>query len=654
MSNTSQDLNLKLALEFYFNALSDDIQGIKDEFRVEKDVLHQGTTADEITFMCYGAACEGFNWIGEYNELLGFQGLQMAYALFKLIKPPTPQKVRLRFFKRLRENNSALAGLLRYLPGGEGPLLPSFSLPDWSMYFIDRFAKHQVSPPLKLMNAKVPHPMVPFGSYDTFSSLKAAAREFKLAAHYSYLEQDLAMKLWAEKPHRGRVYRVGAIAVMAVRFNDFKRLGSINDEVKFGLPDNLFIQMEWYDDFNKKRWWCDGKLTTAPIRLPENDAVFTITNRQAESFSRIFLPPIHEHSRWFSVKFLPHSSTFTVYSQRETANQIMSSNTNRWHPVILNQLHSGLKTVDLAVGHGHGSDDSSLETRIEEGYQWLMQYCRWNVEQVEALKRIRNAVGGIILICGPAGCGKTLVQQAICVFLYRLGIHVLALSPANSNCTDFIRKLHENFPDVNGLRVFPASTEIKLKDINEGRAMHDERGHIDGHSTSLIDFEMIRAEVESQNNKYNMCRDFGLQAQVLEAARGGMYTLEGHLKDKEGKRMEPKVDLWAVLRRCIQDCDTGNFNWSDLTSVLAYKESYKQCKGHYIGHSNFLVTTTGNVRCAEIIDFWAQDHFGTKCSGIVIVLDEACKDKEIDTLTALLSKEFQDKIVGMVMLGDEK
>ena len=35
-------------------------------------------------------------------------------------------------------------------------------------------------------------------------------------------------------------------------------------------------------------------------------------------------------------------------------------------------------------------------------------------------------------------------------------------------------------------------------------------------------------------------------------------------------------------------------------------------------------------------------------------MDEACKDREIDTLSALLHPDWRAKITGMIMLGDER
>ena len=235
------------------------------------------------------------------------------------------------------------------------------------------------------------------------------------------------------------------------------------------------------------------------------------------------------------------------------------------------------------------------------------------------------------------------------MFFHRLGFHILSLAPANPNCGHFMQELHKNFPEVDAVRIFPASTEIELAEVNESQAKLDKPGHIGGASVSFLDFELARHAVE--DSKYKDPQNLGLQAKVLKAARNGTYKHPGNFTDATGRRIYTGVDYWAVLHDCIEKCKSKRFDWNDVAMVKQYETAYRACKEHYMNQNRFVVTTTGNVRCSEIITNWAPD---SRCRGIVYMLDEACKDKEIDTLTALLSKEFQRKIIRVVMTGDDK
>lgn len=215
-----------------------------------------------------------------------------------------------------------------------------------------------------------------------------------------------------------------------------------------------------------------------------------------------------------------------------------------------------------------------------------------------------------------------------------------------------MQKLNKTYPHLNILQVFPAAIEAELKDdLNESRDKSHRPGHVDRASATVYDFDIVLGALESVE-KYTG-RDFGVQEMVWKTAMEGTYQLKGYLTNEGGCRVGSPVGYWTVLRDCIKQRKAKTFDWDDENAVEAYKKSYKVCKGHYIAHQKCIVSTTGNVRCSEIVDYWARDLYGTECYGIAIVVDEACKDREIDTLAMMPSEEHIDKIRGIIMLGDE-
>ncbi|KAK3678272.1 hypothetical protein LTR78_001567 [Recurvomyces mirabilis] len=151
-----------------------------------------------------------------------------------------------------------------------------------------------------------------------------------------------------------------------------------------------------------------------------------------------------------------------------------------------------------------------------------------------------------------------------------------------------------------------------------------------------------------RNHKYEEGRDYGLQTQVLEAA----YAGDRVYKSKVAR--QGRVNTWDVLQKCIKDRDAGTFDMQSSEDRAAYSESYAKCKQHFLAHQRLVCTTTGNVACTELALSWAvdDDDLGVRCAGVLLVVDEACKDQEIATLSSIFVKKH--KLVGVVMVGDKK
>lgn len=486
------------------------------------------------------------------------------------------------------------------------------------------------------MTAPVPYPMVQFECGDTYATIDQASVELYESARMANLEQDLSLQMWAAVDHQATLYQVGRTVVMAVNFNKFRQLSGLGGSVKFTLPDRLQANATWKDPLSGKDFTATVNRCSLPVQLPRHDALFSIP-RASDTMRGTCLsqsPDPPGASFIAAVKFDPRTSNFTIYNQLNTVVNLRQEDARPWHRLILNQDHTHEK-VDLGMKRAP-EVEAPIEAEVEEAYQRVLNLRKWNVEQLQALQSIRAAVSGIVLITGPAGTGKTLVLQAICVFLYHIGLHVLVLAPANSNCADFMEKLAHHFPDVSGTRVLPSSVDSTVHKVR------------DAQEASHAEFEMARADVLPSDK--GSIPKHGLPVQVLEAARKGKYQGEVHalIAGQDG------TDVWKALEKCVLECDAGTFNWKNKHDIEVYQQSYNACKAHYVATSRLIVTTTGNVRTGDIINNFASGKHNIAVQGMVVILDEACKDREIDTLSALLWPNFTQKITGMVMLGDER
>ncbi|CAK4023898.1 Hypothetical predicted protein [Lecanosticta acicola] len=622
----------KVSLEFHFNSC-DGVPGIEN-FEVRKNVDLAGIEKDEIVFTAHGATSQGLRNISKlppHNRMvLG----ELVPVLNSFLKPETPIQVRLRFNEHLDRKDAAMASMLPYVLGDGVEKLPTMTLPEWSTLL-------PLSPERNihaLMDASAPHPMVPFECVDTYTSIDQASIELYESARLANIEQEESLRLWAETEHHALLYQVGRTVVMAVNFRAYRQLVGPGGPVKSSVPDRLLASATWTDPISYQTFTAEVSRCSLPVHLPSHDALFSIPKADGAIRATCLRSDPNPPGAQFlaRVKFAPRMPKFTVSSQLNTVSNLRSADAAPWHPLILNQNHA-LEQVDLVLKRAEDVE-TPLEAEVEEAYQWMLNFRKWNAEQLQALKSIRKAVGGIVLITGPAGTGKTLVLQAICIFLYRLGLHILVLAPANSNCADFMAKLAQYFPEICGTRVLPSSMDSDIRKVSP--SCKD-----DAEESDLADFEMMRADSQPSSE----IPHHGLPAQVLQAARQGKHHDKVHQKIF-GKNM----DVWQELQKCVLKCDDGTFDWQNAEDVKVYQLSYNFCKAHFVAMSRLIITTTGNVRTADIVENWALGKHGIECKGIVVILDEACKDREIDTLSALLWPVYRNKITGMVMLGDER
>jgi senataxin len=598
---------------------------------------------------------EGLNIAQKHFPSLDPASQQLLFRLWELMGSTVSWKIQV----VMLATESSVSQLLPYVIGPDR--LPSLLEQDWAMYrplSLDRT-------PLQLVTCSTPHPMVPFDCTDTFTSLGHAQVELFESARISFVEQELGLELWASVRHEGTLYKIGGAVVLAVRFRVHPLLSSATHNVRFRLPERVRAEMQWVDARTGLETQVKGERCSVPIKLLRCDALFVITSNITTLLEEACndpedLTPSNNIMVQFSVKMPP----FTLMSQLHTSIALTQPATKRWRQILLNQNHD-LEVIDLAKARAPGPQRTEAPHSVSgrwdgyvDGQPGVLLWRKWNTEQRKAIESIRKARGGFTLVTGPAGTGKTLVEQAMCRFFWQVGLHVIVLAPANSNVADFMQKLKKESRDINdGLRVFPSSAEVHLRDAirREGPAVLDEKPVCEAPApnSGVFEFEMVRASLNAIGEKYRG-RDLGVQEQVWRTARESSLTLFEHLKDDHSRPIGSEIDMWEKLRECMRACEAGEFDWKDPNAVTAYEQCYKACKGHLIARSRLIVTTTGNVGCSDIQENWAQDKHGLYCKGVVIILDEACKDKEIDTLSALMCAGFRHKVTGMVMVGDDR
>lgn len=114
------------------------------------------------------------------------------------------------------------------------------------------------------------------------------------------------------------------------------------------------------------------------------------------------------------------------------------------------------------------------------------------------------------------------------------------------------------------------------------------------------------------------------------------------------------MDAWDVFRKHLAVSRADKFNWNSQNDIEEYEESYSLCKSQIVASTDILVTTSGNARCAEILDHWLLSGlmYGIPCKGVIVFCDESFKDSELGTWNAIMAPAGKTK--GVFLFGDER
>ncbi|KAI6910726.1 hypothetical protein KC318_g9291, partial [Hortaea werneckii] len=581
------------------------------------------------------------------------------------------------------------------LPGGKPKmLLPSIGRREYAAFPVGQHYlpiygshEHEIDAMIK---ASPPFPMVPLPVVDEFATLREAAAELSMASTITERERNEALRLWAnpESTHQATLYVLDELPLVGIKFGGYSLLQGTD---KFTLPEHL------YADITITLPGAGGVEFAAfhypsALGLPKHDAYFVITSIEGSGFRQLCRyykaeltdlkagnpAPNHPRSierQSFAVRIEPHYNSFTCHGQLKTLQLLCQNGANqRWHRILLNQQHNAIAEVDMT------KDADISEKEEEQAYRQLVGFMPWNAEQMKVIEGIRKAPDGMQIVLGPAGTGKTSLQEALATYFWRLGYHVLALAPANSNADHLTRLMLKQA--VEGLRchrLYPSSRDLGLDKMGKGQAKHRRVGHENGNATGSHEFFFLLARLEEHKNEKTTARDCGVEQAVYDEALKGELSLMKWLRTVGPNEDEyiSEVDVWKVVRDGIHDLrdiqkhneevqrfnaklKPGDRDWKPLKKLSPFKkammdQAYGWCKAHIISETRFMITTTGNARSAELLNHFGRDMDGRKtCKGMIVFVDEACKDHEVNVWAPIVCEAWADKVKGVVLFGDEK
>lgn len=440
------------------------------------------------------------------------------------------------------------------------------------------------------------------------------------------------MKLWSEVYHRARLFAVGNFAVLGVKFRDFQKLGSVNDDLHYRLPRELNAWISFKVPGSSKMMRFKAQLMGNFAGLPSHDAFFRLTSAPLEYFGVGEQAQIQRTANYFDVKIKPVYVSATHAAQLATIFDLQLSRNERWREILLNQAHDAIAEIDITQPKEPGAViPANVKQRADD---WLLRWMSWNAEQLQVVRGIKAAKGGVIIVMGPAGTGKTLLQQALGVYFYFLGFHVLALAPANSNVDHLAVQLAKLKgkealqPGLKYNRLYPSLRDYAPSDDTDEQLTTGNSSR--SRSKNIVHFYELLSALDERESDEGTAREHGVVQAVLRAAEQGDHKLTRRLRTDKGTPMGNVVNAWDLLREFLARYREGGMEREELLShnndvaLERYRLAYKQCRAHIIGRNRFMLTTTGNARSSEMLENWyaAEKEWGVKRLGVIVFVDE--------------------------------
>ncbi|KJY02467.1 hypothetical protein TI39_contig50g00005 [Zymoseptoria brevis] len=697
-----------LVLEFHLNK-NDQVEPITD---VNLD--NHGS----ITFNTTGATSSGFNHIAKLSQYLSARQREVVDLLLQLRSPESPRAVKVRLDSgSLRHIDRAMLNkIIGRLQGSFADRLSpavseysAFRRPDGTLFF-----KHYEMQTVKeLMEGRYPHPMTALEASDTFSTVAEAQIQLAYSAVVMDAESRATLLLWSQYQHGGFLYNGEDFPVLAVK-NSRVSLPGAKGAIK--LPDELECKIElFYEEMRAGRKddvviRTVGHLLASNPGVPHHDAYFRLGMSKGLCAKIIEARKITEPDKtWIKADLVPHINSFTFSSQLETCQQLGRTCNERWQRILLNQRHETVPEVDVTA---MSRMESSLRMKADH---WLKTTKPWNEEQMQVIDSTISGkvAGGMSIIMGPAGVGKTTLHIALTLYFWVLGYRVLSLAPANSNCNHVasyinVEELGKDFPgfDVFGfvnsdvLRLFPGSRDVKVKEMTDEQTEHKEVGHKERRVLSLT--ELVFA-LQQEKTGFTTAQSRGVVQTVIKLVDDGFRgynpeaskqgpgprvdeVLDHHegLQDSAVSRQEeapqnetnasveatpeqgwvPKeddVNPWDRLREYITLARTLDLK-EEMQRIHGVDEAVRKFRRRPEQELNAYQQCLEEIMAhnrflitttGNVRSFEMMGFWSTKLP-LAVFVDESAKDLEVNVWSAIVCEKWAGMVAGVYLFGDDR
>lgn len=461
-----------------------------------------------------------------------------------------------------------------------------------------------------------------------------------------WTEQLTLLKQLQDDKHWVCFARFGKNVVALLRIRNRQKLF----DSKYLLEAGTELTLQWSSPHHFKDKSALFFVMDDVLAFPETDLVLLAKNKTVGYFGPdAAFPHQVADRRFFRTQLEVFINDVTYRRRIDAANLVWDARSGRqdlW-PLLLNNAPEELPVTspfDLA-GIDTKVVDRVLAAAVKHGMQPL------NSKQAQAVRGMRSLVGGIQVVQAPAGMGKTTTECIMAHVYHQLDICNVLAAPTNAAVDVMCQEYRKLFPNSQQpVRILASDRDREDEVLGRSSKRHDEESGttVEG----IVMMEFLSDLKESHGNKGILGND--LLSRTLQVARTGEFEVwrtytngfDEHTQTPipEGEQINMCAALKEFFTKSTDPKEVPFDEWED-DDKRHYRQALQFVKEEVLFRAPLIACTTSS--CAQKL---VRRCAGHNFKGLAVTIDEASRDRELDTYIPLVT--FEKRPVAVHLFGD--
>jgi hypothetical protein len=469
------------------------------------------------------------------------------------------------------------------------------------------------------------------------------------SVHVQHVEETVILGALEGKYQTVKLLTIGDMVLLCIKWDKPLRAGLSSDE-RITFPVGSQIKASIHDTRGgNERDTATRKPIHAYGKVISNlydvacDVVVAVDKQKAEDFVG-FTTPLRSSKSATSYKAMlscevASNSCSTMINALAKTYARESWVTKKW-PALLND-GTYLALSNLAIFF------TCSREQAYQALQTLKSVHNWDKAQRAHINSFLKAPGGMALLTGSSGSGKTEVMIWLIWFCLQVGIKVIVVGAKHATLDLIVSKFIARFPKAEKpLRAYTASIESFTTSTTEWKADENE----------VLFLDLARAELaESQNKRSRMLLTNSIQHRVIENSnRSDMPAMKRKFPSgsENGEPVYTDTTLYdfrQIFRDGLAARNDHPFSDEEFWTTerfSRFKYAYAQLRAEVIQNSSFLVSTLINIASKEISQNFSQS------TAIARFDDEAQTIDESSSVVPIAVCHWSKNVCIWAMYGD--